>query len=276
LLELGYIEGETIQIEYCTGGGDPTRVPGLLAALIERGVDVICASGTIAVQAAMRATSTIPIVIVVEAGDPVGSGLVADTAQGEGNVTGQVSGFSQIVGVRLELLKEVVPYAARVAVLWNPSVPDKAVDWQLAREAAERLEVELLSVESSRREDLPGAFEQAREHHADSLLVLADPLTWRNRLQVVDLAARHRLPAMHTLREFVDAGGLMAYGPDLRAMYRGVAVYVDRLLKGARAAELPMAAPGRYHLALNLDTAHQLGLKFPEHVVSSADHLVGA
>jgi putative tryptophan/tyrosine transport system substrate-binding protein len=276
LLELGYVEGKTIQVEYCTGEGDPARIPGLLAELIQRGVDVICASGTVAVQAAQRTTATIPIVMVVESGDPVGTGLTRTAMSGKGNVTGLTSGFSQIAGRRLELLKEVVPSATRVAVLWNPGVPDKAVDWRYVREAAAQLGVDLLSVEATRREDLPEAFAQASARAADGLLVLADPLTWRHRLPIVALAEQHTLPAMHTLREFVDVGGLMAYGPNLQAMYYRVAGYVDQLLRGADPADLPIAAPPAFELALNIKTARQLGVVFPDKLVQRADHLVSS
>jgi putative ABC transport system substrate-binding protein len=274
LRELGYIEGRNILIEYRWADGRFDRLPALAAELTRLPVDVIVASNTPAALAARKATSTIPIILVT-AGDPVGSGLVASLARPGGNVTG-LSLFPtlEISGKQLELLKEAFPTVSHVAVLANPANPPTAGLLTETEFAARSLGLRLRVVEVREPKDFDGAFATMKNERVPALLVIADPLVNDNRGRIVVFAATSRLPAIYPYRTFVDAGGLMSYGVDLSDLSRRAATYVDRILKGAKPAELPIEQPTKFELVVNLRTAKALGLTIPPSLLLRADHVI--
>jgi putative ABC transport system substrate-binding protein len=264
LRDHGYIMGENLIVEWRGAELMEGRLPALAAELVELPVEVIVTSGTQASLAAAQATTTIPVVTVT--GDPVGDGLAASLARPGGNVTG-LTRLGPVLGAkRLELLREAVPGAARIAVLWNDSHSVKAVEFQEIQAAAPVLGVELISLGVRRPDDLTGAFEAAQREGAQALLVLGDTLTTSRGPEIARLAGESRLPSLHELREYAVAGGLMSYGPSLTANYRRVAYYVDRILKGAKPADLPIEQPMRFEFVVNMRTARALGITFPHEV----------
>jgi len=263
MAELGYVEGRDFVAEVRLGERKPGAVDALAADLVDRRMDVIIAAGDPAIHAARRATSTIPIVMVA-AGDPVKAGLAASLARPGGNVTGMTFLSSELAGKRMELLKEAVPTASRVAVLWNPDNPGGPADLQAAQEAAAILKVTLQSFEVRKVPDFEATFKLMSEAHVQAVLVLTDPVTSNIAGKVIaDHAAKHRLPLVCDLSEFTRSGALLSYGPSLVAMARRSAVYVDKILKGAKAADLPIERPTTFELAINLRTARALGLTLP-------------
>jgi putative tryptophan/tyrosine transport system substrate-binding protein len=277
LRDLGYVEGRTVVIEYRDAEGKFERLPALAAELVALKVDVIVAPGAPHAFAAKQATRTIPIVCVASA-DPVTDGLVTSLARPGGNVTGlSISAAPEIVGKRLELLKQAVPGVTRVAVLWQPSGQGERTAKDLlkgAEVAARALGVRLQVVEARGPADFDGAFSDMTRARADALTVLGNPMFVTERRRLVDLAAKHRLPAMYTSRESVDAGGLMAYGPNFADLYRRAATYVDKILKGAKPADLPVEQPTKFELVINLKTAKALGLTIPPSVLGRADEVI--
>ena len=273
LRDLGYVDGQNIVIEYRWAEGKNDRLPDLAAELVRLKVDLIVADGTPGALAAKRATSTIPIVMT-SAGDPIGSGLVASLARPGGNITGLSFFGPELDGKRLEVLKEVVPKLARVAVLRNPDNPASAFQVREARTAARvlRMQVQVLGVRSP--DDLDSAFAAMTREHADALLVLADWSFELHRTQLVKLAAKSRLPTMFGSRGYAEAGGLMAYGPNPADMFRRAATYIDKILKGANPADLPVEQPTKFELVVNLKTAKALGLKIPQSVLVRADEVI--
>ena len=273
LRELGWVEGQNLIIESRWAEGQIDRFPALMADLVARRVDIIICSGTPAAIAAKNATSTIPIVDAVM-GDPVGTGLAASLARPGGNLTGLSMGMTEgIAGKWLELLQETVPRLSTIAVIANP-------DHAMTREQAKRLEaiaptrgMKVRIIEVRGPEALDRAFEQAGRT-AQAVLVLADPNLLIQQRRIVALAATHRLPDIHSQREFVDAGGLMAYGPDLAVMFRRAADYVDKILRGAKPGDLPIEEPTTFELVVNLKTAKALGLKIPESILLRANELI--
>jgi ABC-type uncharacterized transport system substrate-binding protein len=270
---LGYVEGRNLVMEYRAAEGQYERLPALAAELVRLPVDVLLAVTTPAALAAKQATTTIPIVML-GVGDPVASGLVASLARPGGNVTGVTSLQHELTGKRLELLKAVLPTVSRVAILWNPANPVHAVGVREAEVAAQALGVQLHLVEARGPEAFDRTFTAMTSAHAGALLVLGDALVFEHRRRLAELAVRSRLPTMHNIRPFVEAGGLMAYGPSTRDLRRRAAVYVDKILKGAKPADLPVEQPMKFELVLNLKTADALGLTIPPTVLFQATEII--
>jgi putative ABC transport system substrate-binding protein len=273
LRELGWVEGQNIGIEYRWAEGMPERLGDLAAELVRLKVDVIIGTATQAAIAAKNATTTIPIVMVA-VGDPVGTGLVASLARPGGNVTGLSFLAPEMVGKQLELLKEVVPRVSRVAVLWNPVNPFGALVLREAKVAARSLAVELQILEARGPSDFDSAFVAMAGGRAGALLVLADAMFFLHRTRIVDHVTRSRLPAMFNLREFADAGGLIAYAVSLTDSFRRAATHVHKILKGATPADLPVEQPTRFELVINRKAAKALGLTIPPSVLIRADQVI--
>jgi putative tryptophan/tyrosine transport system substrate-binding protein len=269
--DLGYIEGRNLILEYRAAGGKVERLDELLAELIGLKVDVIVTGGTPAALAAKRARTTIPIVIGAM-GDPVESGVVASLARPGGNITGLSLAISEgFAGKYLELLREAVPKASRVAVLGRPSASSPV---QTMERAARSLDIRLQLVEVDGPGQLEGAFSTMTAQHAAALIVTPSPFNVTHRDRIVSLAAKHRLPAMYGLPAFVDAGGLMAYGASLGELFRRAATYVDKILKGAKPADLPVEQATKFELVINLNTARALGLVIPRSLLLRADRII--
>jgi len=277
LRDLGYIEGTNVLIEYRSAEGKPERLPGLAAELVALKVDVIVsAGGTLAALAAQRASSTLPIV-VVSVGDPVTSGLVISLARPGGNVTGLSLLFPELVGKCLERLKQAVPGVSRVAVLSQPHAVPERTEMDIlkgAEVAARALGVQLQVVEAWGAKDFDRAFSNMISAHASALMVLSTPVFAGERRLLAELAARNRLPTVFSFREYVDAGGLMSYGPNLADLSRRAATYVDKILKGAKPGDLPVEQPTKFELVINLKTAKDLGLTIPQSVIARADEVI--
>ena len=246
---------------------------GLAADLVRHKVDVIAAAGTLAPLSAKQASSTIPIVMT-SAGDPLGSGLVASLARPGGNVTGMSLMAPDLGGKRLELLKEVLPRLARVAVLWNAANPYSALVFKETQAAGRTLGIEVQSLEVRAPDDFDGAFEAARRQRPDALITVEDPLTLTYRQRVADFTAEQQLPSLHGVREFAAAGGLMSYGASLADLFRRAAGYVDKILRGAKPADLPVQQPSKFELVINLKTAKALGLTVPLTLQASAEEVI--
>ena len=257
--ELGYVYGQHFVTEPRGTEGKPERSPGLAAELVRLQVDVIVAAGP-ALPALKQATTTIPIVMAA-ASDPVGSGYVQSLGHPGGNITGLSLQATETTGKRLELLKEIVPGAAAVAVIWNES---GVADWRAAEAAARERGWKLLSLEIRDADEIERAFRAATEARAGAVLVLAASVLFPHARRVAELAAKSRLPAMYDLRPYAEAGGLISYGPDIIDIWRRSAVYVDKILKGANPADLPIEQPTKFELVINLKTAEALGLTIPQ------------
>ena len=274
LRERGWLEGQNVAIEYRLAEGRRDRLPDLAAELVRLKVDVIFAPSTAATVAAHNATRTIPI-IMASFGDPVGRGIIASLARPGGNVTGlSYSVELGIVGKQLELLKEVVPKVSRVAVLGAPGHPQYGSQLREAKVASRSLGVQLQVVEARGASEYDSAFGAMVRKRAEALLVLPDPVSFLNRRPHLDLAAKHRLPASYGSREFVDAGGLISYGPSLSDLWRRAATYVDKILRGAKPGDLPVEQPTKFELVINLKTAKALGLTIPQSVLLRADEVI--
>jgi putative tryptophan/tyrosine transport system substrate-binding protein len=272
LHDLGYVEGHTMVLEYRFADGRFERLPEFAAELVRLQVDVILAVGVPAVRAAQHATETIPIVFPV-ASDPVGQRLVASLAQPGGNITGVSFQDPEFMGKRLELLRQVVPGVTRVAYLWDAALLN-ARAWQETETAARALGVQLLPVEVREPYPFDQAFATMAEAHADALITLPSTVFMNRRTQIVDLASKMRLPGIFPDRELADAGGLMSYGPSLTANYRRAATYVDKILKGAKPADLPVERPMTFELVINLKTAQALGLTMPPSLLFQATEVI--
>ena len=273
LRDLGYVEGQNIAIEYRWAEGQLDRLPDLAAELVRLKVDVIVASSTPTALAAKNATRTIPIVFVT-AGDPVGSGLVAGIARPGGNITGLSLLAPEIVAKQLQLLKEAVPQASRVAVLSNPANPYTALMVKETEAAARSLGmwVQLLGVRGADAFD--SAFSAVTKGRASALFVLFDPFLFAHRTRIAEFANKNRLPAMYPHREYAETGGLMAYGADIRDNFRRAATYVHKILTGTKPADLPVEQPTKFELVINLKTAKALGLTIPQSVLIRADEVI--
>ena len=273
LRELGWVEGQNLDIEFRWAEGQYDRLPSLMAEVVARKVDVIVTYGTVAAIAAKKATSTIPIVDA-SMGDPIGTGLATSLARPGGNLTGLSMGWVDGLGGKwLEMLQETVPRLTTVAAIVNL---DNPVERDLAKDletiaAARHLKLRIIGIRGADAVD--GALEQARQQ-AQALVVSADPIIGRKRRQITEFAAKHRLPAMYGMREFVDAGGLMAYGPSVSDMFRRAAEYVDKILKGAKPADLPIEQPTKFELVVNLKTARALGITIPQSILVRADEVI--
>jgi ABC-type uncharacterized transport system substrate-binding protein len=274
LRELAWVEGQNIVIEYRWAEGKSDRLPDLTAELVRLRVDVLVASGAAATRAAKEATTTIPIVSV-GVQDPVALGAVQSLARPRGNITGlTLTGGLAIVGKQLELLKETVPGVSRVAVLWNPANPMLRQQLRETEIAARSLSVQLQPVEARSPDEFDRAFSMIIRGRVEALLVTTDPMFAAQGTRLATLAARNRLPAMYGLRRHVEAGGLIAYGANELDVWRRAASYVDRILKGAKPADLPMEQPTRFELVINLKTAKALGLTIPPSLLARADQVI--
>jgi ABC-type uncharacterized transport system substrate-binding protein len=273
LRDFGYIDGRNIVIEWRYADGNSDRLPDLVNELIHLEVDVIVTSATAPAQAAKHATSTIPIVIANH-NDPVGAGLVASLARPGGNVTGLSNMAIELGGKRLELVSEAVPKVSRVAVLRIPSAPATPPQMKQIEAAASFLGVRLQSVDWERPEDLKNAFSVMIKGRSDALITFSGPRFGLYRTQIIDLATKNHLPAMYPDVEYVESGGLMSYGAKTADLYRRAAVYVDKILKGAKPAELPVEQPMKFELVINLKTAKQIGLTIPPNVLARADKVI--
>jgi putative ABC transport system substrate-binding protein len=272
LRELGYVEGQNVILEYRAAEGDTGRVAALAVELARLPVDVLVTAGARAIAAAKQATSTTPIVIA-EATDPVELGFVASLARPGGNVTGLSHAGGQLGGKRLDLLTQTAPGASRVAVLWD-SAPGPGLQWTGMQGPAQALGVQLLSLEVPVQAAVAPILEAVTRESVDALLVIHSGHILGQLAPVLAFAAARRLPAIYSFREYVEAGGLMAYGPNIPAMFRRAAYYVDRILKGAHPSDLPVEQPREFDFVINLQTAQALGLTIPQHVLLQATEII--
>jgi putative tryptophan/tyrosine transport system substrate-binding protein len=274
LRELNWIEGRNIVIERRFSAGNFDRLREFAAELVRLKVDAIVAVASAGTQAAKDATASIPICFV-NAGDPVGQGFVMSLARPGGNVTGvSFDASPDITAKQLQLILETVPKASRVAVLWNPTSPFLRSYWSVAQAAAPALGVVLQSLEVQDASQYETAFKAIGRDRADALVVLSDSFATFHRARIAELAAEHRLPVLYGHRQYVEAGGLMSYGPSLFDVYRRAAAYVDKILKGTRPADLPVEQPTKYELVINLKTAKALGLELPPTLLARADEVI--
>jgi putative tryptophan/tyrosine transport system substrate-binding protein len=273
LRELGYIDGQNITIEWRFAEGKNDRLPELAEDLVRLKVDVIFVINTQAAQAAKKAAGTIPIVFA-RVSDPTRTGLVASLSRPGGNITGLSNVADELGGKRLELLKETLPHVSQVAVLWNSGNPGVALIVKEMEFASPRLNVQLHSVGMREPKDFLSASETLRKGRFGALFVLDDLLVTSYKREIMNLTQKNRLPVISLYAEFVDIGGLMAYGPSIPDMYRRAAMYVDKILKGVKPAELPVEQPTKFELVINLNTARQIGLTVPPQVLARADRVI--
>ena len=271
--ELGYVEGKTIFIDYRYAEGKIDRLPKLAAELVRRNVEVIVTAGPADTRAAKKATGTIPIVMSFD-NDPVGNGFVASLARPGGNITGLSTLAPELSGKQLELLKEIVPRLSRVAVFGNSTNPGNALALREIELAAETLKVKLENLDVLDPKDIGTAFRTASKGRDKAVLVLGSPVINSQRTRIVDLAVKNRLPAIYYSAEMVEAGGLLAYGVNRNDLTRRAAVYVDKILKGAKPAELPVEQPTKFDLIINLKAAKQIGMTIPPNVLARADKVI--
>jgi putative ABC transport system substrate-binding protein len=272
LRELGYIEGKNILIEYRWADA-VDQLPEFVAELIHMKVDLIFAGSSTYVEPARRATKIIPIVFAVHA-DPVGIGHVASLSHPGGNITGLTMLLTDLAAKELEILKEAVPHATRIGIVWNPTTPSHAIALPAVKAAGEKLGVMLQIEPVSRVEELGGAFVTMARERIDAFLVVASPFSFSQRVPLAELALKHRLPGMFGTKENVEVGGLMSYAADLNDLFRRAATYVDKILKGVKPADLPVEQASKYELVINLKTAKALGLEVPPTLLARADEVI--
>ena len=270
LRELGYIEGANITIEYRLAAGDYGQLPGMAVDLVRLPVDLIVTDSGIATQIARQATRAIPIVAATAGGDPVATGLAVSLAHPGGNVTG-FTGY-ELGGKRLELLREVLPAVSRVGALWNPATTVSSL--KATEEAAHILGLQLRPIAVAAPDEISAGFEAAVGSGVEALVVLPDGMFWNQRERIVALAARHRLPTVYEEREYANDGGLLSYGRNVSENFRQAAGYVDKILKGAKPADLPIQQPTRFDLVVNLKTAQALGITVPPSILARADEVI--
>jgi putative ABC transport system substrate-binding protein len=273
LRDLGWVEGKNIIIEYRYAEGRGERLPDLAADLVRLKVDVIVTSVLTDAVAAQKATRVIPIVMA-SASDAVFSGLVESLARPGGNITGLSQMTPELAGKRLELLTEIVPKLSRVAVLWNPQGAASTLSWKEIQLPARKLGVQLHSLEVRSHNDFDQAFEDAIRVRAGALLILPDPVIVSNLQRIAGLAAKSHLPSIFIFSEFANAGGLVTYGTDRADMFRRAATYVDKILKGAKPADLPVEQPTKFELVINMKTAKMMGLTIPKSILLQADKVI--
>jgi ABC-type uncharacterized transport system substrate-binding protein len=273
LRRLGYVEGQNLIIEYRTGEGRIERFPELAVELVRLNVDVIVTRGTPGALAAKNATATIPIVMAA-IGEPLVTGMVTSLAQPGGNVTGLSAFVNELVAKRIEIMREIVPKISRMAMIDNMGNTSVPPQWDEMKRATLALGIQPQLYDVRKPEGIGPAFDAAIAQHADALTVGNDSVFIAGRLQVVELAAKHRLPAIYATREFVDAGGLLSYGAHYPDLYRRAANYVDKIFKGAKPGELPVEQPTKLELVINLKTANALGLDVPFHLQQRADEMI--
>jgi putative ABC transport system substrate-binding protein len=273
LRQLGYVEGQNLIMKYEWAEGQQERHPALARELVRLKPDVILTAGTPGTLAAKQATQSIPIVMA-SSGDPVAAGLVSNLSTPGGNVTGLSVLAAEQAGKRLELLRVAVPKLSRVAILRNPANPFTTLDWKAMQPAAKALGVKLQPVETRGPNDLDRALARIKAAHPDGLVIIGDRFLFAYRASIVQLVVKNRLPSMFPYRECAQEGGLMAYGPDSTDMYRRAATYVDKILKGAKPADLPIEQPTKFELVINLKTAKALGLTIPPSLLARADEVL--
>ncbi len=271
--ELGYVEGRNLMLERRYAEGRNESLPGLAGELARMPLDVIVGAGTTGARAALRATSSIPIVMV-NVGDPVSSGLVKSLGRPEGNVTGLSSLNSDVTGKHLELLLRALPRVSRVAMLVNPGNPGSKVSLEYARGAARALKVTILPVEASSAQDIEAGFSKMARERAGALMVMSDATFIQERVRIAALASKHRLPSIGGSFGYAEAGGLISYGTDQSDIFRRAAAYVDKILRGAKPAELPIEQPTKFELVVNRGTAKVLGLRIPQELLVNADRVI--
>src|SRR5262245_17923128 len=272
--ELGYVDGKTFVLEIRFAEGRTERLPDLARELVRLKMDVIVTATDVAVAAARQQTRTIPIVMASST-DPLGTGFVASLARPGGNVTGLSTMSPELDGKRLELLREVVPKLSRVAFLWNPEVRGAVLNYNQTEGAARSLGLQLQSVEATHAEELDRAFSAITEQRAQAVIVPSpNPVTFANRGRIVSFVQWNRLPSMYSVREYVDAGGLISYGTNVADSYRRAATFVDKVLKGAKPADLAVEQPTKFELVINFKTAKALGLTIPQPLLLRADHAI--
>jgi len=274
LRDLGYIEGKNILVEYRYAEGKRDRIPGLVTELVQRKVDGLIFGDTSAILAAKQATKTIPIVMVATQ-DPVATGIIDSLAHPGGNITGLTRLTRELSGKRLELLKEVVPGISRVGVLWVASLPATGNAREYYEAAAHALKIPLQSLEvRTQNPDFVGAFQTAAKGRVSALITVGNQLFARNRNLIADLAIKNRLPSMYEQSYYVEVGGLISYSANDAESFRRAATYVDKILKGAKPADLPVEQPTKFELVINLKTAKQIGLTIPPNVLARADKVI--
>ena len=273
LEELGYVERRQFVIEYRSADGQPDRFQNLATELVRIPVDLILAAGTVAVLAAKAATRTIPIVMT-SSGDPIGAGAVGSLPYPGGNVTGVSALVAEISPKRLQLLKEAVPAAQRIAALLDMANPAAATQWTSTKAVASSMKLTPTLLDVRRAEDLAAAFERAARERADAVLVGRGAVSLNNARQIADFALRHRLPTMFPSKDFVEVGGFMAYGVNYVELYRRSATFVDKIFKGAKPGELPVEEPQNFELVINAATASKLGITIPPSLLSRADRVI--
>ena len=268
---LGYVEGQNLVIEYRSADGRAERFLDLASELVRLKVDLIVTRGTPAVQAAQKATRTIPVVMAAMGAPLV---VVASLAHPGGNVTGMTTFSAELIGKRIELLKELVPNLSRLALLHNIGNPMSPPEWEETKVAARSLDLQVVLLDVRDEEDLRRAFQVAVQQHVDALLIGLDALTQAHQQTIVEFAARNKLPAIHPSRDFVEIGGLMAYAVNYPNLYFRAASFIDKIFRGARPAELPVEQPTKFELVINLKTANALGITIPESILLRADELI--
>jgi len=273
LRELGYVEGRNLVIEYRWAAQKEERLPEMAAELVRLKVEVIVTAAAPTIEAAKRATSTIPIVMAAVA-DPVGSGLVASLARPGGNVTGLTALSTDLAGKRLQLVRELIPKATRVTVLVYPRSSATKLFLEEMWGPAQQMGIQLVVREVNEARDLPGAFAAMQRERAQALIVQFSPLSFANAKRIVELAAKNRLPAMYDVRSFVDGGGLVSYGLSILDLFRRAAFYVDKILRGAKPADLPVEQPTTFELIINMKTAKAMGLAIPQSLLVRADQVI--
>ena len=271
--ELGYVDGKNMRLVVRWGEGRLERMPAIARELVKMKVDIIVASSSPSVLAARDATRTIPIVMPLSS-DPVGDGIVASLSRPGGNITGLSLMAPELGAKRLQLLKEVLKKSQNVAVIWNPAYTGMRARFREAESAAPAVGMKIRSLEVSDPRQMEAAFDAVSRSRPDGLLLLADPLTNSMRARIVEFARENQLPAIYETREFVEAGGLMSYGPNISALVRRSAYYVDRILKGAKPGDLPIEQPTNIELLVNLRTARALGLTIPNSILQTADQVI--
>jgi putative tryptophan/tyrosine transport system substrate-binding protein len=273
LRELGYIEGKTIVVDDRYAEGKLDRLRSMTAELVQLKADVIVTSGPIGTRTAKEATATLPIVMAYD-NDPVASGFVASLARPGGNITGLSTHYPEITGKQLELLKEIVPKMSHLAVLGDSSEPFTAQSLKETERAAKAFGVQLQYLDVKNPKDVKGALENARKGRADAAVVLASAIFISQRSQLAELAVKNRIPAVYQASEYVEAGGLMTYGASITDLFRRAATYVDRILKGAKPADIPVEQPTTFELIINLKAAREIGLTIPPNVLARADRVI--
>jgi putative ABC transport system substrate-binding protein len=273
LRDLGYEEGRNIVIEYRWAEGKYERFPDLVSELIASKVDLIVTAGTPATQAVQKATKSVPLVMVA-VGDPVGTGIVESLNRPGGNITGLTSISPELEAKRIELLREVIPKLSHIAVLWNPANAFHVIEKKEVETAAAAFRMKVLYLAVEAQKQLDSAFARIHKEQPKALLVLADRVFLHNRARIMDFAVQHRLPGVYAYVELVETGGLMSYGPNYADMHRRAATYVDKILKGAKPADLPVERPTKFELVINLKAARHLGLTVPQSVLYRADRVI--